>query len=465
MFFEVDKKDPNAIAAVNEAGETLTYGSLVEFAGQFGEVIGHRTLIFILCKNEFGALKGYVSCLSDGIVPLMVDAGLDNELLLNLIETYKPEFLWIPEEKKVDLDYSEVFASDGYSLVKTGFPSYELYPELGLLLTTSGSTGTAKLVRQSYANVESNARAIISYLEIDENERPITNLPMSYTYGLSVINSHLLAGARIMMTTRSIFQREFWQFFKEGEITSIAGVPYTYEMLKKMRFFRMQLPSLKTMTQAGGKLSPELHKEFGEFAHENGIRFFVMYGQTEATARMSYLPYERTLEKYGSMGIAIPGGKFSIIDVDGNEITEPEVAGELVYEGPNVTLGYGTCPEDLAKGDENHGRLVTGDIAKFDSDGFYYIVGRKKRFLKIFGKRVNLDECEKLLKEKFEIECACSGRDDLLGVFVTDEQYAAPCVSFLSDKLGIHNSAFTSRVVEEIPKNESGKTLYKDLVL
>ena len=152
------------------------------------------------------------------------------------------------------------------------------------------------------------------------------------------------------------------------------------------------------MPQAGGKILSDLHQKFTEFAQREGKNFVVMYGQCEATARMSYLPSERARDKVGSMGIVIPGGKFSLIDVEGKEILEPETMGELVYEGENVTLGYAECADDLAKGDERYGRQETGDMAKRDGDGFYYIVGRKKRFLKIFGNRVNLDETERMIK-------------------------------------------------------------------
>ena len=256
MFFAIDQKPHYMAAAVNEEGETLTYGQLTEFSSKFYEQTGHRTLLFLLCRNSFGALKGYVSCLSCGIVPLLLDAGMDQELLQNLIDTYRPEYMWMPEDGAEVFSYPCCFESDDYVLLKTGHSAYRLHPDLALLLTTSGSTGTAKLVRQSYSNISANAESIISYLEIDERERPVTNLPMSYTYGLSVINSHLLAGATLLMTEKSLFERGFWDFFMQQEATSLAGVPFTYEMLEKLRFFRMQLPSLRTMTQAGGRLSP-----------------------------------------------------------------------------------------------------------------------------------------------------------------------------------------------------------------
>ncbi|MBQ6611921.1 MAG: AMP-binding protein [Oscillospiraceae bacterium] len=258
-------------------------------------------------------------------------------------------------------------------------------------------------------------------------------------------------------------QKEFWNFFKDEEATSFGGVPYTYEMLDRLRFYRMKLPSLRTMTQAGGKILPELHEKFAKYAEENGKKFVVMYGQCEATARMGYLPPEKAVEKKGSMGIAIPGGRFRLIDVNGNEVTEPFVTGELVYEGKNVTLGYAECGDDLIKGDERQGVLETGDMAQFDEDGYYYIVGRKKRFLKIYGNRVNLDEVDRLIKGEFQVEAASTGVDDHMYIFVTEEKLADAVKDFVVSKTKLNQAAFKIIVIEEIPKNDSGKTLYKEL--
>jgi acyl-coenzyme A synthetase/AMP-(fatty) acid ligase len=339
-----------------------------------------------------------------------------------------------------------------------------LHRDLALLLTTSGSTGSPNLVRQSYENIEANTASIVEYLELTEQERPITTLPMEYTYGLSIVNSHLAAGACVLLTTKTLMQKEFWSFFRDQRATSFGGVPYTYEMLKRLRFFGMNLPSLQTMTQAGGKLSAELHREFAEFAQTNGRRFFVMYGQTEATARMSFLPHRRSLEKCGSIGIAIPGGEFSLVDEQRGVITAPDVIGELVYKGRNVTLGYAESGDDLIKGDENGYALATGDLARRDADGFYYIVGRKKRFVKIFGNRVNLDDAERLIQAAFpDLGCACAGRDDHMAVFITDPGQAAAVRRFIAAKTGINPAAFAVTPIQAIPKNAAGKTLYSRL--
>lgn len=454
------------IAFLDEHGISMTYEELAKESEKIAAALGGRCLVFSLCQNSIGSVVGYVSFLNTGTVPVLLNAHLERGLLDNLLAAYQPKYLWVPEEQAEEFPHMEqAYGSYGYVLLRTGFKKeYPLHPDLALLLTTSGSTGSPKFVRQSYTNILANANSIVQYLELDETERPITTLPMNYTYGLSIINSHLLVGATLLITDKGLMQKEFWQFFKEQQATSFGGVPYTYEMLDRLRFFRMDLPSLRTMTQAGGKLLPELHKKFAEYAHASGKKFIVMYGQCEATARMGYLPADRAIEKCGSMGIAIPGGRFHLVGMDGQEVTRPHETGELVYEGPNVTLGYAECGEDLAKGDERCGILETGDMAQFDEDGYYYIVGRKKRFLKIYGNRVNLDEIDRMVKGRFEgLDFASSGIDDHMYLFVTDGSLAEDVKAFIVRKTGLNPVAFRTVVLDEIPKNDAGKTMYKDL--
>ena len=456
------------VAIINDSGESVRYSDFGVVSSTFAEHVNNRCLAFLLCSNTIGSIIGYVSFLNNGIVPALISSDLDLDLMEKLIHVYKPEIMWVPDNK------SEYFTKHGrklcgvwgYSLIKFDSDCDDfIFPELCLLLTTSGSTGSPKFVRQSYINVKSNAEAIKKYLEIDSTERPITTLPMNYTYGLSIINSHLMAGATLLVTEKGIMQKEFWDFFKEYKATSFGGVPYTYEMLNRLRLERMDLPHLRYMTQAGGKLTPELHRKFAQYARNTGKKFIVMYGQCEATARMGYLPADKSLDKCGSMGIAIPGGRFWLVDDDGIKIESANVPGELVYEGKNVTLGYAECRGDLSKGDERGGSLFTGDIATFDDEGYYYIVGRKKRFLKVFGNRVNLDEIERLVKEKFDnIEFACAGKDDNIFLFLTDKDFELEVKKYVVNVTKLNHSAFKTIVIESIPKNESGKTLYKDLV-
>lgn len=459
-------KFASGIALQDERGICISYSSLDSACHEFYSHINRRCLIFILCRNEIGSVVGYISSVNHGVVPVLLSADLDIDLLENLIDVYRPAYIWMPESvTQRYYRFKKVLSNWEYSLLKTGFDGeYQLHEDLCLMLTTSGSTGSPKFVRQSYKNVESNTRSIVKYLNLGSDERPITTLPMNYTYGLSIINSHIFVGATILLTDKGLMQKDFWQFFKDAEATSFGGVPYTYEMLAKLRFERMQLPSLRYLTQAGGKLTKELHRKFAEYAANNDKKFIVMYGQCEATARMGYLPAEKALEKCGSMGIAIPGGRFELIDEKGNVIDSPDTPGELVYYGDNVTLGYAEQGEDLCKGNERAGILHTGDIAQFDEDGFYYIVGRKKRFLKLFGNRVNLDETERLIKTEFpSIDIACGGVDDKMYIFVSDSNYSERLKQFISLKTGLNASAFKVIELGGIPKNDSGKILYREL--
>jgi acyl-coenzyme A synthetase/AMP-(fatty) acid ligase len=233
-------------------------------------------------------------------------------------------------------------------------------------------------------------------------------------------------------------------------------------MLKRLRLFRMDLPSLKTLTQAGGKLRPELVKEYIDCAVATNKQFIVMYGQTEATARMSYLPWDVASEKCASIGIAIPCGEFELQDENHQLITENEVDGELVYKGPNVSMGYAETCADLLKGDENNGILYTGDIARRDADGYYYITGRMKRFVKVFGNRVNLDATEQLLKSA-GFDCACVGVDEKITIFVKCDEQEQSIKDLLLQKTGLNTRAFEVRIIDSFPLSSSGKILYGEL--
>lgn len=458
-------KFKNNTALIDEQGCVCTYARLHQATEELAANIPNRSLVFSLCTNTIGSVIGYVSFLNHRMVPLMLDEHVDRALLENFLAIYCPDYLWLPNADAAEFEGQIVYSAYGYTLLKR--PKEHVFPlheDLALLLTTSGSTGSPKFVRQSYENIEANTESIVEYLDLDETERAITTLPMNYTYGLSIINTHLYAGASVILSPYTVVQREFWTLFTEQQATSFGGVPYTYEMLNKLRFFMRKLPSLRTMTQAGGKLLPELHRKFAEYAQREGKKFVVMYGQSEATARMAYLPADKALDKCGAMGIAIPGGTFHLLDEEGQIITSPNIVGELLYEGRNVMLGYAECGEDLAKGNEYAGCLLTGDMASFDEDGFFTIVGRKKRFLKLFGNRIGLDETERLIKSNFtNFDCACTGKDDAMYVFITAENHITDVKLFLSGKTNLNPAAFHVKFLNEIPKNDAGKTLYAPL--
>jgi acyl-CoA synthetase (AMP-forming)/AMP-acid ligase II len=450
-FWHTEKVPSDHPALVDARGFTLTWGELTMRVQTLAESIPPRCLVFIFCKNQCDTVMGYLACLKQNAVALMLDADLDDTMVQSLIDTYHPAFLWREDE-------------GAFSLHATGLTPFPLHDDLALLMTTSGSTGSPKLVRLSQRNLESNATSIANYLAIDAHERGLVSLPLNYVYGLSIVNSHLKAGATLLLTGASVMQREFWQFVRDERANSLAGVPYTWEMLKKLRFMRMDLPDMRTLTQAGGKLAPALVKEYTDFAEQHGKRFVVMYGAAEATSRMAWLAPEFAQRKNGTIGQPVPGGEFILLDAGGGIITTPDTEGELVYQGENVALGYAERGSDLALGDTFQGTLHTGDIARVDAEGFYTIVGRKKRFLKIFGNRVGLDDMETLVKSAFpELSCACDGRDDLLCIFITDAAFENTVKQYAAAKSQLHHSAFCVITLDEIPKNAAGKTLYHRL--
>jgi len=329
-------------------------------------------------------------------------------------------------------------------------------------LSTSGSTGSPKFVRLSRNNVEANASSIQQALGITDTHRPISHLPMHYSYGLSVINSHLLAKAPVILTSESLISAGFWKAVDSYRVTSFSGVPYTYQMLRRLNIDRLKAPSLTVMTQAGGKLDNDTILHFHSKMVERKGGFWTMYGQTEAVARIAVLPSDRLPAKIGSAGQAIPGGSLSIETEDGIA-AQPDIAGELVYYGPNVMLGYALERSDLGRGDDLLGCLHTGDRAVLDAEGFVSILGRARRDAKVFGLRINLDEVELLVKAYGP--AAVIGGSDKLIVFCEfgDEAGLRLVHAQLSAKLKLHPSAVDCRRIDKLPTNVSGKIDYTSL--
>lgn len=463
MLFDIDKKPSDRYAAIDDAGGQLTYGELVWLRGELASVLPERELVFCLCENRVGALAGFLSLYDCKDVCLLLSAHIDKALLQVLDETYGPSYYWMPEAMAAESDYDIVYSYKGYILCKTGKTSPSLHPDLSMLMTTSGTTGSPKLVRHKYGNIESNARNVAKVFGWTPEERGIMDLPMQYTMGLNVINSHLYAGATVLLVEANLMSPKYWSFVKEQKGSNFTGVPFSYEILNRLRFWKMDLPYLTTMAEGGGKLSDNLFKAFADYAVEKGKRFFATFGTTETSARLAYLPPEQAVTHIGSIGHAIPEGRLILVDENGHEIAEADVEGELRYEGPNVTMGYGTCVDDLAKGDDFCGVYETGDLAKKDADGFFYIVGRKKRFLKLFGLRVSLDQSEKIISEHFNIECACTGDDNQMLIYITQGGLKEEVRRLISEKTGLMIKYFEVREIESIPRFESGKINYKAL--
>ena len=419
----------------------LDYGDLRDRIDARRSELGPiRRLVMIAGANEVEPIVTYLAALEGGHPVLFVDGDLTRhggvEHRDGLIERFDPD----------------VVAADdgGWELVeRRSGTRHELHPDLALLASTSGSTGSPKLVRLSHDNLLSNAVAIGDYLNLGEDDRAATTLPLHYCYGLSVVNSHLVAGGSLLLTSRSVVDEPFWAEFGATGATSFAGVPYTFDLLEASGFEERATRSLRYFTQAGGRLHPDRVRHFAALGRERGFELYVMYGQTEATARMAYLPPRLAETAAGAIGIPIPGGRF--------RIDEPsaEGVGELVYDGPNVMMGYATEPADFAAG-RTVDELRTGDLARRRPDGLFEIVGRASRFVKVFGLRIDLDRVERLFDED-GVPVRAASSDERLLLFVRAERLVDRARERAMAITGLPAHAVRVYAVAEFPRTASGK--------
>ncbi|WP_112267059.1 AMP-binding protein [Lentzea terrae] len=411
------------LALVTPSG-SLTYRELDDLVSAAGARLGTtRRLVLLAASNDVDSLVAYLAALR-GRHPVILCAAAQ---VPALTAVYDPD----------------VVISDSWTEVHEG-TVHTLHPELALLLSTSGTTGSPKLVRLSADNLAANAASIGSYLDIRPSDRAITSLPLHYCYGLSIVNSNLARGAALVLTGRSVIEPEFWDLVRSHGVTSLHGVPHTFGLLDGIRFADMDLPSLRYVTQAGGRLAPADVVRYASLGAVRGWQFFVMYGQTEATARMAYLPPSMAASHPSAIGVAIPGGKLRLDD------------GELVYSGPNVMLGYASSASDLTLGRTTF-ELRTGDLGSFE-DGVFSVTGRKNRFVKPFGLRVDLDQVERSLAAD-GVRVACTGDDDGLVVAVLGSPDRA--VRLICSLTGLPAPAVRAYSVTSIPLLSNGKVDYR----
>ncbi len=458
MLFE----SSSAIAILDpERGETLTYNDLRLRVDELAKVLTlpSKGLIFLLSDNSVRSIIAYLASLESNNAVALLDSQLHKDKLDGFVSSYHPDLIVDSTGKFQSAEYSQDSSATGLSVLRTQHNSAAITGAVKLLLPTSGSTGGGKMVRLSAESVKANALSIAQALAITSSDRAVLSLPIHYSYGLSVLNSHLVSGASVVVTRHMLTSKEFWNHVQESRSTSFAGVPYSYEILQRLNIDSLNVPHLKTMTQAGGKLGTNQIEHFHKVMADRGGRFFTMYGQTEATARISILPANCLPAKIGSVGKAIPGGSIEIVkqNVD-------DAVGEIVYRGPNVMLGYATNREDLNLGDVNQGVLHTGDLGYLDSDGLLYVTGRTQRFGKIFGIRLNLDEIEALLS--MEGTLAVVSDDRRLLIYCEGDSYSrlhSKKVE-LAQNLGIHHSAVCPRPIESLPRMSNGKIDYMKLM-
>ena len=430
---------PGDIALITPTGQ-LTYAELRAAVEETATALGSdRRLVMLEAANDVRTVVMLLAALAGHHPVLLVGAGADAD----------------GRDGELRARYAPSVLATATGLVPQ--PGEEaphgLHPDLALLLSTSGSTGSPKLVRLSRDNLLANARSIGDYLGIRPDDRAITSLPLHYCYGLSVLTSHLLHGAAVVLTDLSVADGCFWDLASSAQVSSFAAVPYTFDLLDASGFAERDLPSLRYVTQAGGRMAPARVEEFAALGRRQGWDLFVMYGQTEATARMAYLPPDLASTRSGCIGLPVPGGSFRLEPVLGLSDAE------IVYTGPNVMMGYAESGADLARGPELT-ELHTGDLGRQHVDGLWEITGRLGRQSKVFGVRLDLDRLEQRLDGLARLVTV----DDTVHAFVTRPRIDDDVRRRLAAAAGIPVGAVQVHRLVEVPMTASGKPDFAALV-
>jgi acyl-CoA synthetase (AMP-forming)/AMP-acid ligase II len=406
-----------------------------------------RSLVFLPFPNRIDAVVAYLGLLTAGHVPALLDPALPAELMAALATRYRPlRLTGAPGDERLD------GADDGPVL----------HPELGLLLSTSGSTGSPKLVRLGLGALGHNTAAIVEALRLGPSDRAAAHLPLHYAFGLSVLNTHLAAGASLVLTEGTPLDPGFWDRLHDTGCTSLAVTPFHMEILDRLGFDRVAPPSLAVITQAGGRLAPDRAERAHRLMAARGGRFYVMYGQTEAAPRLATLPPESFAGHAGSVGQPLADGRFFILDGEGQPLPTGRI-GQVHYQGPNVMMGYACGPDDLALGDVMGGRLPTGDLGRLDADGFLYLTGRANRYAKIAGRRISLDEVEGLAEATGPLAAVETDGRLLIVVQGGQADDLDGLRRRLARRLRLPAAALRTRAVDRLPVTSKGKVDYRRL--
>ncbi len=446
-FWRFNERSSDDCALAIPGGTGLTYGKLARRADAWAEQLkqltaNRRCLVALELDLDPESIAAYLGALRAGYPAIILEPGqISSES--GIFASWRPE-ISIPAGAVCPVLNHLPDEGDA-----------EPHPDLRVLLSTSGSTGDPKLVRLSARNIASNANAIAEYLGITPADRAATTLPLHYSYGLSVLNSYLAAEASLLLVRQSVIDPVFWNEARAARVTSLALVPHQFELLAHGGFTGTELPSLRYMTQAGGKLAPDLVSRFDAMSRLNDWELFIMYGQTEAAPRISFVPPEALPAAADTIGRAIPGGRLWLAAEDGTEIKTPGHPGELVYAGPNVMMGYAITRADLERG-QDVTDLHTGDVAERTDAGYFRIVGRHKRFVKLYGLRISLDQIEAFLLDR-GIPVQAVALEDRLVILHRERDQGMAAVAALADEYSLPPSVIHAGFLAEVPRLSSGK--------
>ncbi|HEY5575936.1 MAG TPA: AMP-binding protein, partial [Clostridiaceae bacterium] len=437
-----------------------------------------RESVMIVSENSPLFIKAFYGIIKSGCICVPVNPSAAAKELKYIIETlgigkiFAEEKLLPKLRDKIGQEIRIYSESDLEGQDAFTEPEFEISEEdTAVIMFTSGSTAVPKGVMLSHRNLICNTDSIIKYLNLKADDRMEVVLPFYYCYGTSLLNTHLRCGGSLVLNNRFMFPDTVLQDINTYGCTGFAGVPSTFQILLRMTDLKNTVtPSLKYITQAGGKLQDTYINELADTLQ--GVDIIVMYGQTEATARLSYLPPEFLKTKMGSIGKGIPGTKLEVLNKEDRPVA-PGETGEIVSTGCNVMKGY-LNDQEATREVLRNGSLYTGDLATVDEDGFIYVVAREKNIIKCGGNRVSPKDIENVIVQIPEVvECAVVGvNHEILGEAVKAWVVLKPgtegidcgCVTrFCAEMLEKHKVPKFVEFIDALPKNSSGKVLYKKL--
>jgi len=462
MFFDSIEKHKNNIALIIDSNNKISYKDILSFSSEFQKKIKTNSLSILISENCVESLCGYISLLRSNNPVMVLDPYITKNDLKILVEKFRPQYIFCSKKNQIKIQknlFHLIHSFKNFNLFQIKESNfYKINEKLMLLLSTSGSLSEPKFVKLSLENMTSNTQSIISYLNLNSKDCSITTMPMSYSYGLSIINSHLISGASIVLNNHSLVDKNFWKLYNYTKPSNLNGVPFFYEILKKIGAERILENKPRFITQAGGKIKNKIFKEIANECLQNDISFYLMYGQTEASPRISYHEVKKKdLEsKMIPIGKPISGGKILLKDESGSLINKANVEGELIYKGKNVFGGYAKSCNELNSFD-NISELKTGDLAVKDKNEIFFITGRKSRFIKVYGYRINLDYIEEKINTNQQ-SIACVAVDEKIYIFCKNKNLN------LKDFANIPKKTYKILTLKKFPINNNGKISYGKLI-
>lgn len=451
------------IAIITKDNTKITYGQLIRKVTYVSNLISYRSVCLIKTSNNLEGLIIYLACLQKKSVAILIDNNTKENSFYKIIDSFKPNYIFsLGNFKNINYKkYNNEVLNNFFILKKS--KKFNINKNIALLISTSGSTGSVKFAKISYKNLLSNTINITNYLKISQSDRTITNLPLFYSYGLSIINTHIFSGASLILTDEALIEKSSINLVKENTITNFNGVPFTYDIIFRFKLEKYYFSNLNFLTQAGGKIK---QKQFNKIIStlKNKIKFYIMYGQTEASPRMSYYLVQNKSFINGIIGNPIKGGKFFLFDKENKKILKPNTIGKLFYKGPNVFLGYASNILEMKNNESSFRLLDTRDMAKFNKNNKFILVSRDSRYIKIEDKRINLDDIEYKLQQN-GIEVLCTGSDHIF-IWYTEKGLGINKIyKIIKENFSITKRVITFKYINEFPKNSAGKILYKSLLL